>query len=651
MEDDLTHSTANWEPGTLDKTRKNIGPLSDLEAAAMSKKLGGEVMYEKSSPNSAVTSGNTGKGTGAIIRNKQSGGSSMSSASPISTQTKRRNREDLPNLPKKVVNAINKLMMNSEYQIKPNYGIFNFVLSFQKNGTEKIIPHFYEQTLKSHISAMENFITIVKTLIQISPSTYKAKIVNGPEAKFKFLRMVAGWSVNSIKLEYNSLADIREPLVVADLIPLIRDIYKPLVTVYYYGDTKIPKLLKEIYADECAYPDAPKDKLSEMAKQAITQWLYIDNEIIKKLYPLLMRMCSDSFYNRTEFFQTQIAAILKFEGLHKFDLLLPEKQKVETKEEEKKPSAPPPTKGIKNETVLTGLKLLNQFFPDAGFTNLENFPDFYPYFQPIYHFEEGFNMLNPENPIQFIVVLLRIIEDCCHGLRNVKFVIPEATKQGAETIIDVLDDWSGYREDVFARLYCEPLKGLVNQIYSKSDFGSSQFGKKMYTSLLWQTTYHFLPSFKFEQLLLERPSDESKFKPLFNRTDFARKYLTLVVNECDKAAATKGPVKLIQNPWEHYKFDLPNEVSKRLDVLLGGKNTGPNTNANNANLLKYTLCFMAVLDWWCNNPDSPAYKADPMHIYRVSAEDGKPQFSVPERDDQNKLFVDAVKAAYMKSAK
>ena len=35
------------EPGTLDKTRKNIGPIDANEALFMQKKLGGEVLREK----------------------------------------------------------------------------------------------------------------------------------------------------------------------------------------------------------------------------------------------------------------------------------------------------------------------------------------------------------------------------------------------------------------------------------------------------------------------------------------------------------------------------------------------------------------------------------------------------------------------------
>ncbi|MCR5189534.1 MAG: hypothetical protein K6C97_11420 [Treponema sp.] len=651
---DEINKTADWAPGTLDKTRKNIGDISEKDAAAMAKKLGGQVMYERSSNNSSGSGGNPK--AGRIVR--QTSGSSASSSSSSSSgmsgvapANKKHVREDLPSMSKKVSNAIDKMMMSPEYKIKPNYGVFNFIRSWQKNGTEKILPEFYEYTLKGMLDHMEGFITVIKTLIQIAPATYKSKIASGTETKFKFLRMVAGWAMQPIKVEYINLQLAPQPMIVADLIPLVRAIYKPLITVYYFGNNKIPKVIKEIYSDEAAYPEAPKDKLSTFAKQAITEWLYIDTEIIKKLYPLLLRMCSDTYEGYPTFFNTKVGEILKFVGLHKFDLLLPEKPKEPSPEEKKSKAPPPPQKGIKDSTVITGLKLLNQLFPEAGFNKLEDHPDLFPYFQPLYKYDDGFNLLSPENPIQTITILQRIIEDCFQGCRNIKFPEPEQQKKGADSIMQVLDDWSAYREETFEQLYCEPLVDLVNSIYSQSDFDKSHMGKKIITSLLWQTTYHYMPNFKFEQLLLEHPADESKYRPLFHRTDYARKFLTLVINECDQKVKTKATCSLIENPWEHYKFDIPNEVSKRLDVLLGAQNRTANTTATNANLLKYTLCFIAVLDWYINNPDSPAYTTDPMHIWRMSPEDGKPVFSVPVRNDQNKLFAEAIKASYAKAAK
>lgn len=651
MSDEIK-KTADWAPGTLDKTRKNIGDLSDSDAADMAKKLGGEVMYERSSDSSSSNVNNVNK-AGRIMRQtsgSNSGSRNSNSGVGIPGPKKRYIREDLPAITKKTAAAIDKLMMSPEYKIKQNYGLFNFIRSFQKNGAERVIPEFYDYTIKQMIDHMETFITVIKTLIQIAPQTYKAKIANGTETKFKFLRMVASWTMQGIKTEFITLETAPHPLIVADYIPLIRAIYKPLVTVYYYGNNKIPKLIKEIYTDEAAYPDAPKDKLSTFAKQAITEWLYIDTEIIKKLYPLLLRMCSDTYEPYPAFFNTKVGEILKFVNLHKFDLLLPEKPK-EPSPEEKKKSAPPPQKGVKDATVITGLKLLNQLFPEAGFDKLDEHPDLYPYFQPLYKYDDGFNLLSPENPIQTIAILQHIIEDCFQGCRNIVFAEPDQQKKGADSIVTIMDEWSAYREDSFERLYCQPLCELVNSVYSTPDFENTHMGKKTITSLLWQTTYHFMPNFKFDQLLLEHPADESKYRPLFHRTDYARKFLTLVINECDQKAKTKANCNLIENPWEHYKFDIPNEVSKRLDVLLGAQNKTANTTATNANLLKYTLCFIAVLDWYINNPDSPAYSSDPMHIWRINPADNKPQFSVPERNDQNKLFAEAIRASYQKAAK
>ncbi len=657
MQDDGKRAReADWAPGTLDRTRKAIGQLDPGEAEIMSKKLGGEVMYERSDGSSS--SGKSSKGTGRLIRQTSSGNSENTSGSDAAASGQRgngtrRRQEELATVTPKLSSLFDKLMMRDEYGIKPNYGLFNFIKYFQQNGHEQVVPEFCTVTLKHHVENLSGFITVIKTLIQIAPASYKAKIASGNEIKFKFLRMIAGWTMQSVKLAHIELMDLPQPYVVQDLIPYIRAVYKLLIQVYYYGENKIPKLIKEIYTDEVSYPESPQEKLSSLAKEAITSWLYIQNEIVKKCYPLLMRMCSDTFEEYPDFFKIKVADILKFVGLHKYDLLLPEKAKaVKTEDsEKKKKTALAPEKGVKDQIVMTGIKLLDQLFPQAGFTQLENHPDMYPYFQPLYHFADGFNVLSPENPMQVTVVLIRILEDFFVGCRNIDFKpVSTAVSEEKDSISSVMDDWSAYRENVFEKLYCDPLNDLVNQIYSQDDYEDSQFGKKLITSLLWQTQWHFLPKFKFDQLILERPQDESKYRPLFLRTDFARSYFTEAVSLCDKVASMRGDVSMISNPWDHYKFDISNEISKRLDTLLGGNNTTATTNANNANLLKYTLCILSVLDWWINNPESPAYSTNPRRIYRISEEDGKPKFSVPERNDQNKLFAAQIRAALTKKA-
>ena len=91
--------TADWAPGTLDKTRKNIGEISEQEATDMAKKLGGKVMYERSEtfPNSS-----SANKAGRIIRNSDSSSGNSHSHSQTGSQSqtgfappKKHTREDL----------------------------------------------------------------------------------------------------------------------------------------------------------------------------------------------------------------------------------------------------------------------------------------------------------------------------------------------------------------------------------------------------------------------------------------------------------------------------------------------------------------------------------------------------------------------------
>lgn len=667
MEEDSSVAKRNnaWAPGTLDATRKAIGSIDPNEAREMQKKLGGEVMQERvevvdekslprkrggylhreSEEGKARLKANAKRAT---IAGEGSGGDAGGGGAQHSNM--------LPIIDGKFNSKIDRLMMSDSFGIKVNYGLFNFIRHL--TGTqEKVHPQFVSITLKSFIDGIENFYEALKALCDVAPDTYKAKIAGEDDTKFRLLRIVSTWNIRAIRSAYTQVLGVGEPRVdVADLMGVVELMAKCIVTVYYYGTQRIPPLIKEIYADEAAYPNAKRDSLTKLAKDAVTSWMYIDSEVLYKLYPLIMRMCSDTYEEYVDFYASKMKRILDFVGLKKYDLLLPEKaaSPVEKKVSDKAPVSEElenvETTGMSAEeqkVLSAGIALLERLFPKAGFDNLNAHVDLYPYFQPLYRFDDGFNMLSPENPLQTVVVLLRIIEDCIQGLRKVRFNPLESlpgSKDSGESVQAVFDDWSAYRENVFDKLYCEPLMNMVNSIYSQAEFENTQFCKKLKTSLLWQTTYHFLPHFKFTQLLLERPQDESKYRPLFMRTDYLRRYFTRAVAQCDEASPTKGIVSLIQNPWDRYVFSIQNEMSKRLDVLLGAKKSGPSTNANNAALLKYTLCIVSVLDWYINDAKSPAYEASPMSIFRISDKDGKPEFSAPLRSDQNRLFVESVKA-------
>ena len=106
--------------------------------------------------------------------------------------------------------------MSDAFAIKPNYGLFNFLKKLAKDGSEKVIPEFAEITLKAHLDHINAFISVIKTIIQISPDTYKAKIQNDTAQKFKFLRKVSEWSTRDAKLAFVNLETLQSRLQIVD---------------------------------------------------------------------------------------------------------------------------------------------------------------------------------------------------------------------------------------------------------------------------------------------------------------------------------------------------------------------------------------------------------------------------------------------------
>ncbi len=658
------------DPGTIDKVRQNLGPIDPKEAMAMSKKLGGEILKERPAPVDPNSMPRR-RTHNEVIRASGISASAISakSASLSSTTTvknmgsvnqlvtfggkRKKTDDDLPAISSRDLKMMDRLMMSEEYDLKPNFGFFNMLFRMSQKNREKVTKKFGSWTIKKHVEHMQTFISTIKSFIQLAPDSYKSKIATETDLKFKFLRTIGKWTMRDIKVLALDLENVSEILTVSMLIPFTRAVYHELLTIYYIGEQQVPLLIKEIYSDIALYPEADKNKMQMLAKEGITEWIYIYNQIIKGMYPLLMRMCSNEYVEFPRFFTAQIANILRFLNLTKFDLLLPEKNKKKAQDNTKKNADAEKKKkeeenrhvaGKKDDLVMAGLKLLEQLFPQAGFSNLEAHPDLYPYFQPLYDFDDGFNMLHPENPLQVVVVLLRITEDFLQGCRNIEFNLKADEKLSAlpDDFNLALNEWASYHEDLFDKKYGDYFRTYVNSLYSQRDYGSTQYGKENLNNFMWRAKYYFLPHYKFSAPILTKPSNDSRYKPLFSRTDYLRTVFTTFAQRIDSAAAEKKTVLGIMNPWERYSFDLPNVVSKRIDVLLGAKRM-ENTNATNANLLKYTLCMIAVLDWWINNPQSPAYTGNPEFQYRISAKDGAPEFSVPLRTDQNSLFMENLK--------
>lgn len=653
----------SWEPGTLDKTRKNLGTLSEEEAKKMISVLGGEILQEKSAPiDYSAFPRDIVYAKKPLGKTSNEGSKETVRQEIIATQKAKKGFE-LPIVNQKERLLFDKLMMSDEYKIKTSYGLFNFVLRFTK-GNDHLKKDFITYTLRKDLDHFASFIDTVKSLLLITPASFKEELLSSDETKYVFLRTVGNWTLKDLRYLLAKLQENVDSITVLSTFDFIKTIYSFLLRIYYLGENRIAQIFKECYEDLGKQQNVDKKKILMLSKKAVSECNFVFEKIIKGLYPLLMRMCSKHVFEYQDFFKSQTSNILTFLGMTKYDLILPTKknkipkedktQNSEEKKENLKEEAKEETKKEEKKTanyVSMGLKVLEQLFPQAGFADLLSHPDMYPYFQPLYQFRDGMNLLSKENPLQITVVLLKITEDLLQGCRNIEFngEAGEHYSNEEDRFTNILAEWALYREMLFEKKYCDVIKEFVNSEYSNpGEFQKSQYGLKLLTDMLWQIRYNFLPYFEFQQLILEKPKNDSPYRPLCIRTTVLKNYFAGIVRSINNVENSQGNVLGVQNPWSKYRFDIQTPISKRLNVIFGAKKPEGESKATNANLLKYTFCVISVLDWWLNDKNSPAYTYGGKDLFRVSQEDGAPEFSVALRDDQNDLFSNSIKEAIAK---
>jgi hypothetical protein len=669
---------AIYEPGELDKTRKNIGEISPEEAMAIAKKLGGEIGVEKAQDFSTPLYKNKkkyvkrGHKPSTILQKSSNINQTDEKKERVSQAHFKKNKNHrqniLPTMHSQSRKLLDTLMSSQEYRIKPNYGIFTSVVNALQGNQEKVSPQFILYNLQHYFLSLQKFHIALNNMLNYTTEDFKRHLAESKTNYYKAIGFISQWDIKELQEHYQALEKNPKAVTIIKLIPFTKTLFRLILPIYYLGEETIISYIKQIYTDNAAFLKTSKEAFINHTKEAASHWIYIYGQIAKGMYPILLRMTSNDFVEYPAFYLKRTAKILQFLNLSKFDILIPEsketkpKPKIKREEENKEIEKQKEEEKIKTSKeektdsllIAKGLDILDTLFPDAGWKNIASAPDLYPYFQPIYNFADGFNLLAPSNPMQVTIILHRILEDFFQALRNMRYSIDKEPEFIIfhDDINAIFSEWSAYREYQFERVYLPELKEYVNQAYTQSEFVKTPYARKLMSNFFWQTKHHFLPHLSFELIFMEKPSKDTSHIPFPNRVHFLKKIYKTLVNRVEQNLSV--PVKNgnknddnygAQGLYLPYRFDIPNPVSKRVDILLNKKK---GKNANNLNLIKYTVCILAVLDWWVNNKESPANKETAKIPYRLSPEDGTPVFYVTERTDLDKVFIQNVKAKLLR---
>lgn len=641
---------AIYEPGELEKTRRNLGNLDKEEALKMMKTLGGQIGVEKSAP---IDYDALPKKKNTIVRSKSSPTQTNSSSRVEPKKNPKKNKEtySLPILEPKVKSYMNEIL--EDYNIRPKENLFSKIINWALNRHDLVSFDFVVGPLNKYVTNIVKFVNSIKRIVNSAPESVKKHVFESKELSCRFFSKICEYDTELLSKLYSNIRNHANDTSVKSLSTLISTMFQLLYSIYFLGEDRINVFISRMITELKTKTTIPAETLQAYTQESASLCLYTFSEMYKGLYPLLMRLSCKNVSMYPIFYTQESMNILKFLGLSKFDILLPEKEVKEESapKEEKKQTVEEDREAIEQKSrrglLAKGLSILNIMFPEAGWKDLSSFPDMYPYFNPFFDFPEPFAYVSPENPLQVTTILIRILDQCFTGCRYIKFQIDEtfSQKMDTEKLQEIIDNWGSYSTILFERHYLTNLKEIVNNVDAKVDYTESQFGGRALSNLYWYAKNQFLPLLRFELKFLDTPKADTMLEPIFKQVPEIRKTFEEIIARANKAFAENpenakestdlGALKL----WGQYHFPMPNFISRRLDVLLGGKKSG---NTNNLNLLKYTACILSVLDWWINDTSSPAYASFAACPFRKD-DDGHPLFFVQQRSGVDSLFIENLK--------
>jgi len=686
-------NNAIYAPGELSGVRNRLGVKDENEAKRMAQLLGGEVGTERAAAEDKKKSDSP---AGKSKRRRIDLAPDEEPSGKASKQKKSGPYPgDDPSVPAKLSYTervkIDQYAGQVIFEIKSSMQVLTSIFSFFKEPIDYVNSRFVLTRMNEYYGKIERLVNAARSLFPKNNTKRNNQLKRASIFVYKLIDTIRGWDIENLSKNISELQAHPRSIRVTDFSEVLRGIYKPLFVLDDLSTENIKSAFKLIY--KILYIESPMEaqgKYQDVIRNIIASLVDIRKNIRFGLYPLLMKLISDRYIIYDRFFIERRRRFIAFlniaetEQLNAADMAPQQIESIdvdslqksaeddeadteeitdseaedmeeESLEEKEDPNDPKViARKAKEEADKAERKAMDQgrsamevLFPKAGWDKIEDLPDFYPYFANVYSMRHGFELIAPNDPLQHVAVLLNILDDLFIGLRYVNFGMitgPDGVAvKVSEEIGDSLNNWRSFIEDSFTRDYLPRLNEYCRMIENSGDSRSSPYAKKTLNELHWIKRLYFLPYYKFDSIG-PPPFPKSDIIPIYSETRKLRKILTSVALGIEQGtraggAAAKAVCRGINNPWEQYIFQVPNPISKRLDMML------PPEKRINTALIFFALSAVTLLDYLINNENSWAYgDSRPGPLFRSVNNDGvKPLFGVDEKVDADKLFKDSLK--------
>jgi hypothetical protein len=686
-----------YAPGELDRVRNNLGVTNAWEAKRMAEILGGEVGVERSqesaekfrpikktgSGNPVVSGGGAAEGRRQPRHRVEIAPPDEEEADLLKESAPRRPSDpaDDPLVPVKA-SYFERVKMDRfcalpEFKIKSPAQAFMVILSVFSDSPDLVNPSFINKSLNRYYKTIEQLVTSVRTVFPRNNIKRNERFKRAGPFAYSVLDTLRYWNLEKIAADIAKVQTHPRNVRITELSDMLKAIYQPLfILERLETDDHIRGAFKLLY--RILYLENPmdaKEKFQGHIRDALAAIGDTRRDIHYYLYPLLMKLLSDRYLPYESFFSARRNRFMNFIGAAESDQIDPAalaaelrigkeltlddeggegKQEGAQGEEgneprEESPNDPAGTERRekealqekKHKAMLQGVASLEALFPKAGWERLSQFPDIYPYFQDIYNFKRGYELIAPADPLLQAVMIMRILDDMLLGLRNVRFktIISENGPINIEEALNsVIGSWQDYIAIAIEKEYLPRLVEYC-RIIDQSESHISNYAKRILCELHWVKRFFFFPYYKFDSLF-PPPFQKKDIEPVYPAVRSFRRNLTIVASGIEQANKIGGAGKMvpcdgIDNPWEAYSFAIPNPVSTRLDTLLPAK------RRTNGTLIFFSLAFSTVLDHLLNDENSWAYQHSGGVLFRNI--NGAPQFGVDKKIDADTVFRESVR--------
>lgn len=675
---------AVYEPGELDRVRKQLGNLDPEEARRIAEKLGGEVGTEKAAQERRISSrdetvdlsvGGRGPSKSKPTRRVELGREEEPRPAPRRERSAVVDPEDDPAVPIKPGYRerlrMDRYAAQAEFEVKNATQVIYSMITLFGDPPDYVNPDFVTRRMNEYYQRLETLVTATRTLLPRNNLQRNERLRRESAFHYAILDVLRYWNIERISSELARIQARPRTAKTADFIDILKCIYRPLYVLEKIDpEAHIKEAYRTLYKlllQENAME--AKEKHHGLIKAALASYSISSRNIRFYLYPLLLKLLSDRWLPYDAFFDARKNRLASFLGVSEKDRLSPPplgdigvgsapqpeeeaalgqrengEKAAEAQEKREDPEAEP-----RNRALKRGIETLETLFPKAGWQRLHEFPDLFPYFAGIFDLKKGYDLIAPNDALQQVAILMLILEELFYALRYVSFGTIAGSDGGAEradeAVNRIVSGWHDFIEGVLEKQYLPRLGEYCRLLDAAPESRTSTYAKRTLMELYWLRRLYFLPYFRFESVS-PPPFRRQELTPIYTEVRTLRRILTAAAAGIERGSREGGaekrlPCDGIDNPWEPYVFQVPNPLSVRLDALLGGKNSKRKTNAA---LVFYTLAVITVLDHLINEESSWAYGDEGLALFRsVDGEGILPLFGVDERVDAELIFKESLK--------